>query len=57
MATIKLAWPGRNRRWAPSFSGAVCLLFLVRMAGAMYSNIDDCDGGRSSLSLKNDFLF
>lgn len=33
----------QRRPWTPSFSLAIRLLFLVRVAGAMYSNIDDCD--------------
>ncbi|KAF7303187.1 Mannosyltransferase [Mycena kentingensis (nom. inval.)] len=32
-----------RRPWSPSFTVAVRLLLLVRFAGAMYSNIDDCD--------------
>ncbi|KAF9486554.1 glycosyltransferase family 22 protein, partial [Pholiota conissans] len=33
-----------NRRpWVPSFSLAVRILLLIRTAGAMYSNISDCD--------------
>ncbi|KAJ7070724.1 glycosyltransferase family 22 protein [Mycena amicta] len=32
-----------RRPWNPSFSLAVRILLLVRFAGAMYSNIDDCD--------------
>lgn len=40
----------------PSFSLSVRLLFLAHIGGAMYSNIDDCDEGRSSLSIKDDFL-
>ena len=32
------------------------ILFLVRIAGAMCSNIDDCDEGRSSLFFKGNFL-
>jgi alpha-1,2-mannosyltransferase len=34
-----------HRPWTPSFSLAVRVLFLVRVAAAMYSNIDDCDEG------------
>ncbi|EAU92828.2 asparagine-linked glycosylation 9 protein isoform a [Coprinopsis cinerea okayama7 len=34
---------GRRAPWAPSFSLAVRILFLIRVSGAMYSNIDDCD--------------
>ncbi|KAG6814143.1 hypothetical protein H0H92_002138 [Tricholoma furcatifolium] len=33
----------QRRPWTPSFSLAVRILLLVRIAGAMYSNIDDCD--------------
>ncbi|KAF9469842.1 glycosyltransferase family 22 protein [Collybia nuda] len=33
----------QRRPWNPSFSLAVRILLLVRVAGAMYSNIDDCD--------------
>ncbi|KAF8910176.1 glycosyltransferase family 22 protein [Gymnopilus junonius] len=33
----------QRRPWVPSFSLAVRLLFLLRIAGAMYSNISDCD--------------
>ncbi|KAF8167320.1 glycosyltransferase family 22 protein [Crassisporium funariophilum] len=33
----------QRRPWAPSFSLAVRILFLIRVSGAMYSNIDDCD--------------
>ncbi len=36
----------QRRPWTPSFSGAVRLLLLMRVAGAMYSNISDCDEGR-----------
>ncbi|KAF9245824.1 glycosyltransferase family 22 protein [Melanogaster broomeanus] len=32
-----------RRPWNPDFSAAVRLLLLVRVAGAMYSNIQDCD--------------
>ncbi|KAJ7269399.1 glycosyltransferase family 22 protein [Mycena haematopus] len=32
-----------RRPWNPSFSLAVRILLLVRVTGAMYSNIDDCD--------------
>ena len=42
----------QRRTWAPNFF----ILFLVRIAGAMCSNIDDCDEGRSSLFFKGDFL-
>jgi alpha-1,2-mannosyltransferase len=35
-----------RRPWNPSFSLAVRILLLARVAGAMYSNIDDCDEGR-----------
>jgi len=31
--------------WTPSFSIAVRLLLLIRVSGAMYSNINDCDEG------------
>ena len=31
--------------WCPSFSLAVRIFLLVRFAGAMYSNIQDCDEG------------
>ncbi|KAH9486228.1 Alpha-1,2-mannosyltransferase ALG9 [Psilocybe cubensis] len=33
----------QRRPWAPSFSLAVRILFLIRISGAMYSNINDCD--------------
>lgn len=34
----------RNERiWAPNFSTAVRLLFLIRFVGAMYTGISDCD--------------
>lgn len=33
----------QRRPWTPSYSLAVRILFLVRVAGAMYSNISDCD--------------
>ncbi|RDB28713.1 Alpha-1,2-mannosyltransferase ALG9 [Hypsizygus marmoreus] len=33
----------QRRPWSPGFSLAVRILLLVRVAGAMYSNIDDCD--------------
>ena len=39
----------QRRPWVPSFSLAVRLLFLVRISGAMYSNISDCDEGPSTL--------
>ncbi|KIK70667.1 glycosyltransferase family 22 protein, partial [Collybiopsis luxurians FD-317 M1] len=29
--------------WSPSFAFALRMILLVRVAGAMYSNIDDCD--------------
>ncbi|KAJ6502660.1 glycosyltransferase family 22 protein [Mycena vulgaris] len=32
-----------RRPWNPSFSLAVRILLLIRITGAMYSNIDDCD--------------
>ncbi|KAH7930611.1 glycosyltransferase family 22 protein [Leucogyrophana mollusca] len=32
-----------RRPWNPDFSTAVRILLLVRVAGAMYSNIQDCD--------------
>ncbi|KAJ6469635.1 glycosyltransferase family 22 protein [Mycena vitilis] len=32
-----------RRPWNPSFSLAVRILLLIRVTGAMYSNIDDCD--------------
>ena len=51
------SYRAQRRPRAPSFSLAVRLLFLVRIAGAMYSNIDDCDEGRSSLSFIGDLLF
>ncbi|TFL03571.1 glycosyltransferase family 22 protein [Pterulicium gracile] len=37
--------PGRfaKRAWAPSFSLAIRFLLLMRVASAMYSNIEDCD--------------
>jgi hypothetical protein len=31
--------------WSPSFSFALRMLLLVRVVGAMFSNIDDCDEG------------
>ncbi|KDR85775.1 hypothetical protein GALMADRAFT_52757 [Galerina marginata CBS 339.88] len=33
----------QRRPWIPSFSLAVRILFLIRVSGAMYSNISDCD--------------
>ncbi|KAF7347560.1 Mannosyltransferase [Mycena venus] len=40
-----------RRPWNPSFSLAVRILLLIRVTGAMYSNIDDCDeGALSSIS-------
>ncbi|KAF8899021.1 Alg9-like mannosyltransferase family-domain-containing protein [Infundibulicybe gibba] len=33
----------QRRPWSPSFSLAVRILLLMRVTGAMYSNIDDCD--------------
>ncbi|KAG6841767.1 hypothetical protein C0991_007096 [Blastosporella zonata] len=33
----------QRRPWTPGFSLAVRILMLVRITGAMYSNIDDCD--------------
>ncbi|KAF5385061.1 hypothetical protein D9615_001258 [Tricholomella constricta] len=33
----------QRRPWIPSFSLAIRLLMLIRITGAMYSNIDDCD--------------
>ncbi|KAF8078928.1 glycosyltransferase family 22 protein [Lyophyllum atratum] len=33
----------QRRPWTPSFSLAVRILMLIRITGAMYSNIDDCD--------------
>ena len=35
-----------HRPWIPSFSLALRILLLIRVAGAMYSNMDDCDEGR-----------
>ena len=35
-----------KRPWNPSFSMAIRILLLVRVAGAMYSNISDCDEGK-----------
>ncbi|EGN93107.1 glycosyltransferase family 22 protein [Serpula lacrymans var. lacrymans S7.3] len=32
-----------RRPWNPNFSTAIRILLLVRVAGAMYSNIQDCD--------------
>ncbi|KAH7916464.1 glycosyltransferase family 22 protein [Hygrophoropsis aurantiaca] len=32
-----------RRPWNPDFSTAVRILLLIRVAGAMYSNIQDCD--------------
>lgn len=29
--------------WCPSFSAAIRILLLIRVSGAMYSNISDCD--------------
>ena len=46
------SYRAQRRPWAPSFSLAIRLLFLIRIAGAMYSNIDDCDEGWSSLPYK-----
>lgn len=34
-----------HRPWIPSFSLALRILLLIRVAGAMYSNMDDCDEG------------
>ena len=51
------SYRAQRRPWTPSFSLAVRLLFLVRISGATYSNIDDCDEGRSSLSFIGDLLF
>ena len=51
------SYRAQRRPWAPSFSLAIRLLFLVRIAGAMYSNIDDCDEGGFSFPYKVDFLF
>jgi hypothetical protein len=34
-----------RKPWCPSFSLAVRILLLVRISGAMYSNIQDCDEG------------
>ncbi|KAG5647748.1 hypothetical protein DXG03_008471 [Asterophora parasitica] len=33
----------QRRPWTPSFSLAIRVFMLIRIAGAMYSNIDDCD--------------
>ncbi|KAF8640902.1 hypothetical protein AX17_000550 [Amanita inopinata Kibby_2008] len=33
----------QRRPWSPSFSFAFRAILLMRVAGAMYSNIDDCD--------------
>ncbi|PFH52224.1 glycosyltransferase family 22 protein [Amanita thiersii Skay4041] len=33
----------QRRPWSPSFSFALRVILLMRVAGAMYSNIDDCD--------------
>ena len=38
-----------KRPWNPSFSLAVRILLMIRVAGAMYSNIQDCDEGTRSL--------
>lgn len=43
------SYRAQRRPWTPRFSLALRLLFLVRIAGAMYSNINDCDEGGSSL--------
>ena len=51
------SYRAQRRPWTPSFSLAVRLLFLVRISGAMYSNIDDCDEGRSRLPFKSHFCF
>jgi alpha-1,2-mannosyltransferase len=37
-----------KRPWNPSFSLAVRILLIIRVAGAMYSNIQDCDEGTRS---------
>lgn len=36
--------------WNPSLSLAFRLLVLIRVMGAMYSNINDCDEGNALLS-------
>ncbi len=36
----------QRRPWVPSFSLAVRIILLVRIAGAMYTNISDCDEGQ-----------
>lgn len=45
----------RNARppWSPSFSVAFRILLLVRVVGAMYSNIDDCDEGLSRIIISS----
>jgi len=34
-----------RKPWVPDFQTAVRILLLIRVAGAMYSNIQDCDEG------------
>ncbi|KAJ3504710.1 hypothetical protein NLJ89_g7791 [Agrocybe chaxingu] len=36
----------QRRPWVPTFSLAVRILALIRVSGAMYSNINDCDEGQ-----------
>ena len=36
--------------WCPSFVTAVRILIIIRVSGAMYTNISDCDEGALSIS-------
>ena len=40
----------QRRPWNPSFSFAVRIILLMRVAAAMYSSLSDCDEGVSSLN-------
>lgn len=42
--------------WCPSFSLAFRIFLIVRVTGAMYANITDCDEGTRSLSLILDMV-
>lgn len=44
-----------RRPWNPDFSTAVRILLLIRVAAAMYSNIQDCDEGMSHSSFTTSF--
>jgi hypothetical protein len=47
---LKSSRRSQRAPWCPSFSLALRILLLVRVSGAMYSNISDCDEGAKRYS-------